>query len=436
MKKILIKNVRRIKSGNELEPVEVLISGKILEKIQKRINFDANTMELFDGKNMLLTPGFIDLHVHLREPGFEQKETIFSGSRAAALGGYTTIFAMPNTNPVNDDQEVMTWLKEKAKKDSLIRCEFYSAITKGEKGEELVDFRAMKQAGAHGFSDDGKGVQSAGQMYLAMKEAARVGSFITAHCEDDSMLFGGYVHEGRYSKEHDHKGIHYLAEDLQIIRDAAISEATGCPYHICHMSTKTGVRALKRAKEDGVKVSGEVTPHHLLLCEDDLEEHGDFKMNPPLRGREDQEALLKGLREGVIDVIATDHAPHTHEDKEKGLSQSAFGIVGLETAFPLLYTHLVKKGELTLERLVHAMTKGPKNLLNLSYGELKEGLSADLTLIDLEKESVINRDTFKSLGKNTPFQDYPVQGKIDTVFYQGTVVVSRGKLLEVIKEEI
>lgn len=431
MKKILIKNVRRVKTGNEVEAVEVLISGKTLESIKKSIPFDPETMDLFDGKNMLLTPGFIDLHVHLREPGFEQKETIYSGSRSAALGGYTTIFAMPNTNPVMDDQNLVTQLKEKAKKDSLIRCEFYSAITKGEKGEELVDFKAMKAAGAPGFSDDGKGVQSAGQMYLAMKEVAKVGSFITAHCEDESMLFGGYIHEGRYSKDHGHKGIHYLAEDLQIIRDAAISEATGCPYHICHMSTKTGVRALRRAKEDGVKISGEVTPHHLLLCEDDLMEHGDFKMNPPLRSREDQEALIKALADGVIDVIATDHAPHTVEDKAKGLSaESAFGIVGLETAFPLLYTQLVKKGKLTLERLVEAMTTGAKDLLHLSYGELGEGLDADLTLIDLDKEFIIDREAFQSKGKNTPFQGDLVQGKIHTVFFQGKTVVYDGKVQE------
>lgn len=431
MKKILIKNVQRNKEGNDLESVEVLISGKTIEKIGINIPLDLETMEILDGKNKLITPGFIDIHVHLREPGFEEKETIFSGSRSAALGGYTTVFAMPNTNPVMDDAKILREVKEKAGKDSLIRCEFYSAITKGEKGEELVDFKAMKAAGAPGFSDDGKGVQSAGQMYLAMQEVAKVGSFITAHCEDETMVFGGYIHEGKYSKAHHHKGIHYLAEDLQIIRDAAISEATGCPYHICHMSTKTGVRALKRAKEDGIKISGEVTPHHLLLCEDDLKEHGDFKMNPPLRSREDQEALIKALADGVIDVVATDHAPHTKEDKGQGLSEeTAFGIVGLETAFPLLYTYLVKKGKLTLERLVHSMTRGPKTLMDLSYGELKEGLDADITLIDLNEEFRIDGEKFQSKGKNTPFQDYPVQGKIHTVLYQGNIVVSDGNILE------
>lgn len=430
MKKTLIRNVQKIKKDNELESVEILISGKTIEMMEKSIAYDKETMEILDGKNMLITPGFIDVHVHLREPGFEEKETIFSGTRAAALGGYTSIFAMPNTNPVMDDVEILMEIKEKAKKDSLIRCEFYSAITKGEKGEELVDFSSMNAAGATGFSDDGKGVQSAGQMYLAMMEVAKLNSFITAHCEDESMLFGGYIHEGKYSAEHGHKGIHSLSEDLQIIRDAAISEATGCRYHICHMSTKTGVRALKRAKQDGIKISGEVTPHHLLLSEEALQEHGDFKMNPPLRCKEDQESLIEALKEGIIEIIATDHAPHTQKDKDGGLANSAFGIVGLETAFPLMYTQLVKTGKITLETLVDAMTAGPKKLLKVSYGELKVGLDADLTLINLDEEYRIDANQFVSLGRNTPFQGELVQGKIHTVIFQGNRVVSNGKVLE------
>ncbi|NLB19592.1 MAG: dihydroorotase [Clostridium sp.] len=435
MKKTLIRNVQKIKKDNELESLEILISGKTIEMIEKSIVYDEKTMEILDGKNMLITPGFIDVHVHLREPGFEEKETIFSGTRAAALGGYTSIFAMPNTNPVIDEVKVMMGIKEKAKKDSLIRCEFYSAITKGEKGEDLVDFSAMKAAGASGFSDDGKGVQSAGRMYLAMMKVAELNSFITAHCEDESMLFGGYIHEGKYSKKYGYKGIHSLSEDLQIIRDAAISEATGCRYHICHMSTQTGVRALRRAKQDGVKISGEVTPHHLLLCEEDLKEHGDFKMNPPLRRKEDQESLIQALKDGTIEVIATDHAPHSHKEKDKGLANSAFGIVGLETAFSLLYTQLVKTGKITLEKLVDAMTVGPKKLLRVSYGELKVGLDADLTLINLEEEFRIDAKLFTSLGRNTPFQDELVQGKIDTVIFQGNRVVSQGKVLEPNQEE-
>ena len=320
-------------------------------------------------------------------------------------------------------------LRKKAKEEALIRCEFYSTITKGEKGTELVDFHAQKEAGAIGFSDDGKGVQDAGQMYKAMLAVSEVGGFLAAHCEDESMLFGGYVHEGEYSKAQGHRGIHSLSEDLQILRDAAISEATGCRYHICHMSTKGGVRALKRAKEDGIRISGEVTPHHLLLNEWDLKEEGNYKMNPPLRGKEDQEALIKGLNDGTIDIIATDHAPHSKEEKEKGLKGSAFGIVGLETAFPLLYTELVLNEKVTLERLVEAMTSGPMKLFNLPYGSLGPGKMADLTLIDLNKEWTIHKEKFASKGKNTPFDGCKVRGKVDTVIFGGKIVVKEGEII-------
>lgn len=426
--RMIIKNAKRIHSGNTLEDCEILIEGEKLLEVSSVIDSLPGDIVL-DAKGMLVTPGFIDVHVHLREPGFEYKETIQTGTRAGALGGYTTLFAMPNTKPNPDDKETLLMLKKKSKEEALIRCEFYSTITKGEEGDELVDFAVQKEAGAIGFSDDGKGVQDAGQMYKAMMGVREVDGFIAAHCEDESMVFGGYVHEGEYSKAHGHQGIHSLSEDLQIIRDAAISEATGCRYHICHMSTKGGVRALRRAKEDGVRISGEVTPHHLLLNEWDLREEGNYKMNPPIRGKEDQEALIKGLNEGIIDIIATDHAPHSKEEKEKGLKGSAFGIVGLETAFPLLYTELVLKEKVTLERLVEAMTSGAMKLFNLPYGSLEPGKVADLTLIDLNKEWVIDKEKFASKGKNTPFDGYKVKGKVDTVIFGGQIVVREGEVI-------
>ncbi|HSL86225.1 MAG TPA: dihydroorotase, partial [Bacteroidales bacterium] len=395
----------------------------------KRIE-DMAGEEVYDAKGMLVTPGFVDIHVHLREPGHEHKETIRTGTRAAAKGGYTTIVAMPNTDPVPDDAGKIQAFYEKVKRESLIRVKAYSAVTLGEKGEALVDFRDMLKAGALGFSDDGKGVQEAGMMYRAMKETAGLGSIITAHCEDESMLFGGYIHDGEYAQMHQHKGIHSLSEYLQVLRDIAISEATGCRYHICHMSTFGAVRALGRAQKDGIRASGEVTPHHLLLNEEDLREEGRFKMNPPLRSRKDQEALIEGLRDGVIACIATDHAPHTKEEKGKGLEESAFGIVGLETAFPLLYTHLVRKGHLTLKTLVDAMTKGPSKIMALSAGTMEPGASADLTFMDLEKEWVIRSADFQSMGRSTPFENWTVKGQVESVMFEGKFVVEGGKIIE------
>lgn len=418
-----------IREGNETEPCEIRIhEGRILE-IGEKLSEEKGE-EVYDAGGMLVTPGFVDIHVHLREPGGEKKETIRSGSRAAALGGYTTIVAMPNTDPVPDTPERMKAFQRKAETDSLIRVKSYGAITEGEKGMELVDFTAMDKEGVLGFSDDGKGVQSAGLMYQAMKSIKELDGIITAHCEEDSMLFGGYIHQGDYAVEHEHRGIHSLTEDLQIVRDLAISEATGCRYHICHMSTSGGVRALERAQRDGAPVTGEVTPHHLLLTENHLREDGNFKMNPPLRSERDREALVRGLREGVIGAIATDHAPHTREDKEKGLEGSAFGIVGLETSFALLYTHLVEKGHLTLERLVEAMTEGPSDIMGLPYGRLEEGASADLTFIDLTKDWAIRSEAFASKGKNTPFENWEVRGKVETVMLEGKLIVEGGQIIE------
>jgi dihydroorotase len=426
MAKILVKNARTAK-GDELVKTDILIEDGLIAEVGLEISADGSC-EVIEANGKLLAPGFIDVHVHLREPGFEYKETIRTGTRAAAMGGYTTIFAMPNTNPCPDNEVVLSMLTDKCRTDALIKVGFYSSITRGEKGSELVDFRAMMEAGAVGFTDDGKGIQEAGLMYEAMAAAKEAGGIIAAHCEDESMLFGGYVHEGEYARKNGHKGIMSLVEDLQIMRDTALSEKTGARYHICHMSTKDGVEILRRSKAKGARVTGEASPHHLLLTDMDIKEHGNWKMNPPLRGADDRAALIKGINDGTIDCIATDHAPHSAEEKERGLEKSSFGIVGLETAFPLLYTNLVLKGELKLEKLLYLMTEGPAKVFGLKQGVLSKGAPADLVLIDLDEEWIIDTERFESKGKNTPFGGWNVKARIDTVVCDGKIVNIGGNL--------
>lgn len=425
-KRILIRNARTAK-GDELIRTDILVEDGLIAATGSEIGAEEG-MEVIEADGKLLAPGFIDVHVHLREPGFEYKETLRTGTRAAAMGGYTTIFAMPNTNPCPDNEVVLEMLKEKCKTDALVKVGFYSSITKGEKGTELVDFRAMMEAGAIGFTDDGKGIQEAGLMYEAMVSAGEAGGIIAAHCEDESMLFGGYVHDGEYARKNGHKGIMSLVEDLQIMRDTALAEKTGARYHICHMSTKDGVEMLRRSKARGARVTGEASPHHLILTDMDIKEHGNWKMNPPLRSGEDRAALLEGIEDGTIDCIATDHAPHGAEEKERGLKSSPFGIVGLETAFPLLYTNLVLTGEITLEKLLYLMTEGPAKVFGLSQGVILKGAPADLVLIDLEEEWTIDSGRFESKGKNTPFDGWKVKARIDTVMCDGRIVNIGGNL--------
>lgn len=424
-----IINAKRVSEKNELQWIEVLIDGDKIIEIGEKIA-DKEGVEILDAQGKFICPSFIDVHVHLREPGFEYKETVATGARAAAKGGYTTILAMPNTNPVIDSEEILNLLNEKNEKESIIDTKFYSAITYGEKGEELVDFEKQLAAGAVAFSDDGRGVQDAGMMYDAMLEAKRLNSMIVAHCEENSLIRGGYIHEGNYSKAHGHKGIVSLCEDLQIARDCAIALETGARYHICHMSTASGVDLLEYYKSKCDWISGEVTPHHLLLTEEDLKEDGDFKMNPPLRGVKDRERLIKALAEGTIRCIATDHAPHSEEEKSRGLASSPFGIIGLETAFPLLYTNLVLTGKVTLEILVKAMTENPAGIFRIAGHSMKVGESANLVLIDLEKEYEIKKENIISKSTNTPFAGWKVKGLIDTVIYQGKEIVKGGQIVE------
>ena len=387
-------------------------------------NFDLRPRtRVVDARGLLVTKGFTDLHVHLREPGFTSKETILTGTRAAARGGFTTVCAMPNLNPVPDCPENLGKELEIIRRDALVEVLPYASITKGRKGRELVDFAAL-QENCVAFSDDGSGVQDGEVMLAAMKEAAKLGCIIAAHCEDDSLLDGGYIHKGRYCLEHGHRGICSESEWKQIERDLSICEQTGCRYHVCHVSTAESVALIREAKARGVRVSCETAPHYLLLCEDDLQEDGRFKMNPPLRTAEDRDALVEALRDGTIDAIATDHAPHTAEEKSKGLKGSAMGITGLETAFPVLYTGLVRSGKISLERLLEAMSAGPRRIFRLD-NPLNEEEPADFTIIDLNEKYRIDSREFLSMGHSTPFDGMEVCGRIIMTIKGGEVVWER-----------
>ena len=357
-----------------------------------------------------VVPGLVDVHVHLREPGFSQKETIATGTAAAARGGYTTVCSMPNLNPAPDTTQALRAQTDIIRRDAVVRVVPYGCITMGQRGcGRLVDFAALAPE-VVGFSDDGRGVQSDGLMEEAMRRAAQVGKPIVAHCEVDDLLRGGYIHDGEYCRKHGHKGICSESEWRQVERDIALAEKTGCQYHVCHVSTRESVELVRRAKARGLRVSCETAPHYLLLCDEDLQEDGRFKMNPPLRSRADRDALLAGITDGTIEVIATDHAPHTAEQKSRGLAGSAMGIVGLECAFPLLYTYLVKPGLLTLEQLVERMSMAPRRIFGLGGG-LQAGEPADLTVFDLDAEYEIDPETFLSKGRATPFAGWRVAGR-------------------------
>ena len=369
---------------------------------------------------MITLPAFADLHVHLREPGQTWKETIRSGSQAAARGGYTLVCAMPNLSPVPDCPEHLAIEEAAIAKDAVIRVIPYCSITKGRKGQELVDFEALKGR-CVAFSDDGSGVQSNEIMREAMRKAAAADVILAAHCEDNALLHGGYIHDGRYCKAHGHKGICSESEWGQIARDLELAAETGCRYHVCHISTKKSVELIRQAKATGIKVTCETAPHYLTLCEDDLQEDGRWKMNPPLRSAEDREALIEGLKDGTIDVIATDHAPHSTEEKSQGLKGSAFGIVGLETAFPVLYTKLVRKGIITLDCLTEALSTAPRRIFRLPDAP------QDRVVIDTDTPYIIDSSTFLSKGHSTPFDGMQVYGKILKTYYNGYLVYDSAK---------
>lgn len=357
-----------------------------------------------------LVPGLVDVHVHLREPGFPQKETIASGTAAAAAGGYTTVCSMPNLNPAPDTPEHLGEQLSIIRRDAAVHVVPYGSITVGQRGcGELVDFASLAPE-VVGFSDDGRGVQSAALMEEAMRRAAAVGRPIVAHCEVDDLLRGGYIHDGVYCREHGHRGISSESEWRQVERDIALAEKTGCQYHVCHVSTRESVALVREAKARGLRVSCETGPHYLLLCDEDLQEEGRFKMNPPLRSRADREALLEGIADGTIEVVATDHAPHAAEEKARGLAGSAMGIVGLETAFPLLYKHLVLEGVIGFDRLMALMSSNPRRIFGLGGG-IEPGQRADFTVLDLDARYTVDPASFRSKGHATPFAGWEVQGR-------------------------
>lgn len=354
-------------------------------------------------KKYIIVPGLCDVHVHFREPGFSYKETIASGSAAAAHGGYTAVCTMPNLDPVPDSAEHLQVQLDAIKRGAAIKVLPYGAITVGEKGEKLADMEAMSDK-VCAFSDDGKGVQNDEMMREAMAKAKRLGKIIAAHCEDNSLLFGGYIHDGEYARMHGHRGISSESEYKQIERDLRLAEETGCAYHVCHISTKESVELIRQAKAHGVNVTCETAPHYLVLCDEDMQEDGRFKMNPPLRSREDKQALIEGIKDGTIDMIATDHAPHSAEEKGRGLEKSLMGVVGLETAFPVLYTELVMKNIITLDRLVELMSFKPKERFGIDTNN-------DFTVFDISEAYKIDPEDFLSMGRATPFAGREVFGR-------------------------
>lgn len=366
---------------------------------------------VYNSSQYMIFPGFCDVHVHLRQPGFSYKETIKSGTQASAHGGYTTVFSMPNLKPVPDSAEHLKEQLDIIKKDAVINVLPYGAITVGQNGEELSDMEGMAKD-VIAFSDDGRGVQSEEMMKEAMQRAKALGKIIVAHCEDNSLLHGGYIHDGVYASEHSHRGICSESEWKPIKRDIELCRQTGCAYHVCHISCKESVELIRQAKAQGIDVTCETGPHYLILTDEDLKEDGRFKMNPPLRSKEDRQALIEGVLDGTIDMIATDHAPHSQEEKSRGLEKSAFGIVGIETAFQLLYTHLVKKDIISLEKLVELLAVNPRKRFGLEYDN-------SFTVWDLDKKTVINPSDFLSMGKATPFEGEEVFGECELTVCNG-----------------
>ena len=365
-------------------------------------------------KKYIIVPGLCDVHVHFREPGFSYKETIASGSAAAAHGGYTAVCTMPNLDPVPDSAEHLQVQLDAIKRGAAIKVLPYGAITVGEKGEKLADMEAMSDK-VCAFSDDGKGVQNDEMMREAMTAAKRLGKIIAAHCEDNSLLFGGYIHDGEYAKAHGQRGISSASEYKQIERDLRLVEETGCAYHVCHISTKESVELIRQAKAHGVNVTCETAPHYLVLCDEDMQEDGRFKMNPPLRSLEDKQALIEGIKDGTIDMIATDHAPHSAEEKGRGLEKSLMGVVGLETAFPVLYTELVMKNIITLDRLVELMSFKPKERFGIDTNN-------DFAVFDISEAYKIDPEDFLSMGRATPFAGREVFGRCLLTVHNGKVV--------------
>ncbi len=416
--RILIKNGTAV-VHNKCQRVDILIENKKIARIASGIAAE-ESMTVIDAKGKYITYGLADVHVHFREPGYSAKETIETGSKAAAHGGYTTVCCMPNLNPAPDSLQNLDIEEELIDNQAVIDVRPYATITKQRKGMEAVDFETLSPY-VVGFSDDGSGVQNEAVMEEAMTHVAALKGIIAAHCEDNSLLNGGYIHEGKYAQLHHHRGICSESEWGQIKRDITLAEKTGCHYHVCHISTKESVELIRKAKARGVNITCETAPHYLVLTDEDLQEDGRFKMNPPLRSAEDQYALIEGIKDGTIDCIATDHAPHTPEEKSKGLEKSAMGIVGLETAFSVVYTHLVKKNVISFEKMLELMCDNPRRIFNLK-GKLEEGEFADLAIFDIYHPYTIDSSGFFSKGHSTPFEGWRVYGKCCQTIYHGKCV--------------
>lgn len=401
---------------------DIIIENQMIVGITESGAITNASYKKIDIKGKHVFPGFIDLHVHLREPGFEYKETIATGTLAAAAGGYTQVFAMPNTNPVMDSVAAIRKFNEIASKEAHIKTKTYAAITTGLRSETLVDFANLAAEGAIAFTNDGVGVQTANVMYEAMQEVGKLNMPLTAHCEDDSLIYGGAFHQGKRATELNVPGIPNICESVQIARDVLLAEAADCHYHVCHVSTKESVRAIRDAKKAGIRVSAEVSPHHLLLTENNIPDtdYENYKMNPPLRAQADKAALIEGLLDGTIDCIATDHAPHSKEDKQKPITESAFGIIGSEHAFALLYTKFVKSGIWELQQLIDWLTIKPAQIYQLIGGTLNIGAPADLAIFDLQAAYKIE-PPFISKGTNTPFIGETVYGKTIMTIVDGKI---------------
>ena len=403
----LLQNAQILSSGGVFRAADVLLSGGRIVSIGDRISCPADAVSI-DLHKAVLFPGFVDVHVHLREPGFSYKETIRTGTLAAAHGGFAHVAAMPNLDPVPDCAAALAVQRAIIEKDALVHVHPYGAISVGEKGERLADLDGLAP-GVIAFSDDGRGVQSESLMREAMTRCHALGKILAAHCEDNSLLHGGYIHDGPYARAHGHRGICSESEWGPIARDLRLAEETGCAYHVCHVSTKESVALIRAAKRRGVDVTCETAPHYLTFTDEDLQEDGRFKMNPPLRAREDRDALIEGLLDGTIDMLVTDHAPHSREEKARGLEKSAMGVVGLETSFAASYTALVQTGILPLGKLVDLMHGAPMRRFGCGT-ELAEGQPADLTAFDLTKTYSVDPETFLTMGRATPFAGCALTG--------------------------
>ena len=419
--RILLKGGTVVRNGL-IERADVyVVDGKIA-----RVAADIQPAEgdkIYDCTGLTIMSGLVDLHVHLREPGFSSKETIATGTAAAAHGGFTTVCSMPNLAPAPDTMENLQQQLDIIERDAVIKVLPYATITRKRAGDELVNFAELKPYVA-GFSDDGTGVQTEEVMRQAMVEAAKTDTIIAAHCEVDELLRGGYIHDGEYAAKNGHRGICSESEWKQVERDIELAAEAGCRYHVCHISTKQTVELIRQAKARGVKITCETGPHYLTMCDMDLKEEGRFKMNPPIRSAEDRDALIAGLQDGTIDVVATDHAPHTAEEKSRGLERSAMGVVGIETSFAVIYTKLVKAGIISLEKAVEVLAEAPRKIFKLGGG-LKEGEAADIAVFDLEKEFTVDSDTFLSKGRSTPFEGWQLQGECCLTLVDGRVAYER-----------